>query len=106
MKTKDRIQEIINEANIDEEEEKKSLKQIVKEHYLRSIVTKRGLIHLLTLQDIELKETKENNKYLRKEKKKYKDLCVELDKKMKTYEIENKQLIRKVKDYEKRISKK
>lgn len=106
MKIQERINEIINEVEINEEELNKSLKEKFKEWLLRSIETKKGLIHLLTLQDIELKETKENNKYLRKEKKKYKDLYIELDKKCKEFEISNNQLLLEVEELNKKLSKK
>lgn len=90
---KERINEILNQ---EVEEETRTLKEIIREWLLRSIQTKKGLVHLLTLQDIEMKDTKGNNTYLRKEKKKYKDLCVEQHKELRKKQIEINKLKREI----------
>lgn len=90
---KERINEILNQ---EVEEETRTLKEIIREWLLRSIQTKKGLVHLLTLQDIEVKEIKGNNTYLRKEKKKYKDLCVEQHKELRKRQIEINKLKREI----------
>lgn len=100
-----RIQEVLNELKIEEEEYKRPLKEVIKEWLLRNIATKKKLQHLLTLQDIELTETKKNNTYLRKEKKKYKDLCVKLDKELKTKQIEVNELIKEYNKLERKLKK-
>lgn len=96
MKVSERIDEILEETSKEEIEETKTLKEIIREWFLRNIITKKGLIHLLTLQDIEMKEIKGNNTYLRKEKKKYKDLCVEQHKELRKRQIEINRLKREI----------
>lgn len=102
---KQEIEEIMKNIEIPEEEQNRPLKEIIREWFLRDIAAKKKMQHLLTLQDIELTETKNNNTYLRKEKKKYKDLCVKLDKELKTKQIEINELIKEYNKLERKLKK-
>lgn len=101
MNFKERIKELDKEIGIDE----RPIKDIIREWLLRTIALRRNILHLLTLQDIELKETKKNNTYLRKEKNKYKDMYGTLDKDYKKLQIEFNNLVKEYERLERKVNK-
>ena len=102
---KQEIEKIMKNIEIPEEEQNRSLKEIIREWFLRDIAAKKKMQHLLTLQDIELTETKNNNTYLKKEKKKYKDLYVKLDKEHKQLQIDFNLLLKEYNKLERKLKK-